>query len=228
MNRIIEWAGNLIVLAALAYAGMGVVRYVANPWGVAALIAALVLFPYVVGPVVIHRTQKMSLNSSLVPFDPEGPGSPEELRSHFAATAEDLDRLGFTAERYYQLKQASSLAEGWVLLFRNAKTGETARVLTSVGISDVVRLATSLLVLASEFSDGTTVVTSNRTSPWIYPRRKPPYYGRAFPQVREGGQLLVVHRARVENLAAGRIAVDPVRDDPDGYLRRVDFEDALA
>ena len=228
MNRIVERARQLIVLATLAYLGVSIVRYLADPRGLVAFLAILLFFPFVVGPILIHRTQEVSLTPNLVPFDPDGPGSPEELRYHFAATAEGLKRLGFSAERYYQAKQAASHAEGWVLLYRNKKTGETARVITSVGISDTIRIGTSFVVLTSEFTDATVVITSNRTSAIIYPSRKPPYYSRAFPQIREVDHLLVVHRARVENLASGRIAVDPVGDDPDGYIRRVDFEDPFA
>jgi hypothetical protein len=222
MSRGVEKAWNWVLLAVFAYVAIRALRDMASPWGVAASIAALALVPFVLGPVLIHRTHWSSLDPDLVPFDPDGPGSPEVLRYHFAETAAELGRLGFAPERYYQTKQATTNADGSVLLFQNEKTLETARVLTAV--SSDSRIASSFTVFVSEFSDGTEVVTSNRESALIFPRRKPPYHARAFPQVREVDHLLVVHRARVENLAAGRMPVDPVGDDPDGYIRRVDFE----
>lgn len=228
MNRIINGVGNLIVLAVMAYFLTGFMLRMINPWHIVALIAVVALLPFLFGPILIRRTYRMSLNPSLVPFDPEGPGSPEELRSHFAATTNDLDRLGFEPVRYYQLKMTHSGADGWVLFHRNGKTGETSRVITSVGTSDVVRIGTSFVVFVSDFSDGTRVVTSNRDSAYVHPPRKPPYHGRAFPQVRDVGHLYVAHRARVESLAAGRIAIDPARDDPDGYLRSIDIDEPFA
>lgn len=228
MKRIISNAWNLIAIAVVAYLGFDFLRDIGNPWSIAAVVAALALLPFVFGPILTHQTHRITLKPNMIQFDPEGPGSPLELRSHFDATADWLDQLGFATERYYQLKHASPNADGWVLLFRNAKTGETARVITAVSTSDIIRIGTSFVVFIAEFSDGTQVVTSNRRSALIYPRRNPPYYGRAFPQISDVRQLYVVHRARVENLAAGLIAVDPVGDDPYGYIRRVDFETTFA
>lgn len=213
---------NLVALAVVVYFGVEWLRTIASPWAVVAIVLAVASLPFILCPVLIHRTQWTSLDPGLVPFNPDGPGSPEVLRSHFAATAAGLDRVGFTPARYYRTKLASANADAAVLLFWNEKTWETARVLTAASKDSLV--ATSFTVFCSEFSDGTEVVTSNRESARSFPSRKPPYHGRAFPQVHEIGQLLAVHRARVENLAAGRIAVDPVAGDPDGYIRRVDFE----
>lgn len=224
MTRVVEKVGNVLLLAVLGYLGFDLLRNAAGFWGVAAIGAALILVPFVLGPILIHQTQWISLKPGLVAFDPDGPESPEVLRSHITATDAELGRLGFVPERYYRTEKSSPNADGSVLLFRNVKTSETARVITAVGVSETARIATSFVVFSSEFADGTEVVTSNRASARIYPSRKPPYHGRAFPQVREIERLLAVHRARVENFAAGRIAVDPVGSDPDRYIRRVDFE----
>lgn len=228
MGRIVNIAWNVLLWAFLGYVGIEMLRDMLNPWIAVAVIVALVLSPFVIGPIVIHRTFWISLDLGLVPFDPDGPDSPEELRSVFDEIADQLGRLGFTAVRYYRTTQATSNSDGSVLLFRNGTTGETARVLTSVSVSSGPRISSCFVVFASEFSDGTEVVTSNRDSPRVFPPREPPFHGRAFPQVRDIEYLLGVHRARVENYAAGKIALDPAKDDPDGYLRRVDIEVAFA
>lgn len=222
MSRSVEKTWNLVLVVVVVFLAIGELRNRASPETIGAIVVALALAPFILGPLLIHRTHWSSLEPGLVPFDPDGPGSPESLRSHFAATAAELGRFGFAPERYYRTKQATNNADGAVLLFRNPKTWETARVLTAVSSDSSV--ATSFTVFGSECSNGTEVVTSNRASARIFPARKPPFHGRAFAQVREVGHLLVVHRARVENLTAGRTLVDPVGDDPDGYIRRVDFE----
>ena len=189
MDRLLSRLANGLMLVFAGYFVFSWLHSVGGLWVILAVLVGLCLLPFVVGPVILHQTQKISLQTNLVPFDPEGPGSPELLRSHFATTRADLLRLGFTPERYYQAKNAHSHAEGWVLLFRNRITGETARILTSVGVAAdaSVSIGTSFLVLASEFTDGTVIVTSNRTSAWILPPRKPPYHGQAFPRVPEVG-----------------------------------------
>lgn len=222
MNRRVEKTWNFVLAAVLACFALGAIRGVASLWAIAAIMAAGILSPFILGPLLVHTTHWSSLDPGLVSFDPDGPASPEVLRSHFAKTSADLDHLGFVPERYYQTKQATPNAEGAVLLYRNHETWEIARVLTAA--SNNATISSSFTVFCSEFSDGTEVVTSNKANARIYPPRKPPFHGRAFPQVDEVSHLLVVHRARVENLAAGRIPVDPVGDDPDGYIRRVDFD----
>jgi hypothetical protein len=224
VSRIVEKTWNLVLIAFVVFFAYKALGDMVSPRGVAALVAALALAPFVLGPILIHQTHRSSLDPGLTPFDPEGPESPEELRSQFAGTVEELGRLGSSPARYYRTKQMTNNADGSVLLFRNEKTRETARIVTAVGVSGAARIVNSLTVFGSEFADGTEVFTSNRTSPRIFPPRKPPYHGRAFPQIRDVGRLLVVHRARVESLAAGRIPVDPVGADPDAYLRRVDID----
>ena len=163
MNRGVEKTWNFVLAAIVVYFAIGVLRDVAGPAAIAAIVAAVVVAPFILGPFLIHMTQWSSLDPGLVPFDPDGPESPEALRSHFARTSAELDRLGFVPERYYRTKQATTNAEGAVLLFRNNKTWETARVLT--GVSSNSRISSSFTVFSSEFSDGTEVVTSNRAMP---------------------------------------------------------------
>lgn len=223
MNRGIERTWNFALTAGVVYLAIGALREVAGPGAIVAIVAAAVVAPFILGPFLIYKTHRSALDPGLTPFDPDGSESPEALRSHFARTSAELDRLGFTPERYYRTYQAVTNADGAVLLFRNAKTRETARVLTAA--SNDSTISTSFTVFSSEFSDGTTIVTSNRASARVFPLREPPFHGRAFPQVHDVGRLLVVHRARVDNLAAGLIPVDPVGNDPDGYIRRVDFDE---
>ena len=132
MNRGVEKTWNFVLVAIVVYFAVGALRDAASPAAIAALVAAPLLFPFIFGPFLIHRTHWSSLDPGLIPFDPDGPASPEALRSHFAGTSAELERLGFVPERYYRTKQATTNAEGAVLLFRNDKTWETARVLTGV------------------------------------------------------------------------------------------------
>ncbi len=226
MGRGVGMLGNVLLFGIFVYTFGASFLGKLNLVMLAAIVVALFLLPFIIGPLLIHKNYWSSLEPSLVPFDPEGPASQEDLRSHFADTAEEFRRFGFKPERYYRTKQAFSNADGSVLLFQNEETCETVRVVSAASRSG--KNSASHLVFSSEFSDGTEVITSNRSTSRIYPPAKPPYYGRAFPQVRDVGYLLLVHRARVENLAAGRIPFDSVAGDPDGYIRRVDFEEPYA
>src|SRR5579863_4433549 len=102
MSRSVQGAWNLVLLILMVYLGSLALGKMASPWTIAAIIAVWAIAPFIIGPVVIHRTQWSSLEPGLVPFDPDGPESPEVLRSHFTTTAAELHRLGFMPTRYYR------------------------------------------------------------------------------------------------------------------------------
>ncbi|WP_165235287.1 hypothetical protein [Aquisphaera insulae] len=215
---------DLLLLPILVFIGFVGLQGILSPAMTAGVFAFLFLEVLFLATIQTHRTTWNPMDPSLVPFDPEGPASQEELRSHFAETAADLERLGYSPERYYLMKQMSPNTQGSTLLFGDVHSGETARVQTVVATRGRFRVATSFVIFGSEFSDGTEVVTANMASPTTLPPRRPPFHGRTFPQVRDVDLLLDLHRARVANLAAGLTPVDPIGDDPDAYLRRVNCE----
>ncbi len=224
MNRFGEKFANLAMACLAGAVAISVLREVSGTGVLIALIAAPILAPLLLGPFLIHRTHWSALEPNFAPFDPDGPDSPPELRRYFAQAAEELELLGFEHELSRRTKQATNNAEGFVSLFRNRETMETARIITAVGATGIVRIAYSDAGFRTEFSDGTEVVTSNRRSPKVYPTMPPPYHGQAFPQIREIGHLLVIHRALADHFGAGRIPVDAVGDDPGEFLRQVDHK----
>ena len=193
-----------------------------------ALLAAAPLIPLVGLPILIHRTHRLALEPTFEPFDPEGPEAPEELREHFADTADQLEPLGFAPELTLRTRGSTPNADGFVSLYWNPSTREAARVLAVIGQSDAIRNVAAFVVFITEFADGTEVVSSNRSSPRTFPPRRPPYHGATFPQVRDAGHLLVLHRAFVDRFADGRVRVDPVTADPFGYILQKDFARPLA
>ena len=53
-------------------------------------------------------------------------------------------------------------------------------------------------------------------------------YAANFPEIRDAGTLLAVHRARVRWFEDGRIRVDPIGNDPDTSLQEKDHKRGLA
>ena len=102
MKRGVEKIWNFALAAVLAYFAFQVIGGPANPGAIAVIMAAAILAPFVVGPILVHSTHWSSLDPGLVSFDPAGPESPDILRSHFAKTCAELDRLGFVPERYFR------------------------------------------------------------------------------------------------------------------------------
>ena len=192
-------------------------------WFFPGLVAVALLAPFVGGPILIHQTQWQSLDPVFKPFDPRGPESPPEVSMAFDDIEADLDRLGFSPVRSYQTHNVSNNALGFVILFSDPETGEVAKIVAAVGKGGPIRIGNALLVFGTEFSDGTEVVTSNNRGPRVYPGRLPPFHAFHLPQLRDTPSLLAAHRVLARRFESGRTRVDPVGDDPDGYLRSREF-----
>ena len=163
MNRGVEKTWNFVLVAIVVYFAVGALRDAASPGAIAAIVAALLLAPFILGPFLIHRTHWSSLDPGLVPFDPDGPGSPEALRSHFAGTSAGTRSSSASCPNAtIGQSRRPRMRKGPCFSFGTTKTWETARVLT--GVSSNSRISSSFTVFSSEFSDGTEVVTSNRAS----------------------------------------------------------------
>ncbi len=205
---------GLPLLAALAEAD--------ELYPLALLFVVVVLAPFVLGPIMVHRNQWSGLEPQYQVFDPEGRGSPPELAGHYAWTAKELGSLGFGPECSVRNSKSSPNASGFVSLFRDRRHREVAKILTAVAVQGPIRNATSFVVFVTEFADGTEVMTSNNPSSKVFPSRRPPFHGFTFPRVPEIDRLLALHRALVRRYEDGLIRVDPVGDDPHEYLRQRD------
>jgi len=216
-GSLVFWAA---VVLAVWYGGAGP-RQLGQPTFLYVVAAAL-LAPYVAGPVMVHRTQRTSLEPTFQAFDPLGPDAPPELTQAYNAIQGELARLGFAVVQSYSNRSVNN-AVGYITLFQNRKTAEVARLLVSVSVRGVVRNAAVLFKYNTDFGDDSLVLTYNGRSPWIYPRRPPPYHAFNFPDVTDPGRLLELHRALVRRIGGGQIRRDPLGADPDAYLRRTEY-----
>src|SRR5215831_3294588 len=62
---------------------------------VAALALVVVLFPYVVGPLLIYAKQRFRIPAEIVRIDPQEQPLPVSIRGHFAESYDALVKLGF-------------------------------------------------------------------------------------------------------------------------------------
>jgi hypothetical protein len=181
-----------------------------------------ILFTLVVGPIKIHQSQWTAIDAEKVPIDPEGPEMPREVVGHYREAVARLTPLRFRPVLSYSRTKLVPNALGFSTLFRNDATSEVATLLTVFAFAGVIRNKVSLLIFRTEFADGTEVVTSNSNSPSAFPPLGPPVYVFGFPQIRDPIRLHAIHQAVVDQFERGVPRRDPIGDDPDAYLLRVD------
>jgi hypothetical protein len=203
------WCG--LLLAVLAAQGtMVFARHHREVPGFVAVLAAVVLFPWVIGPVVIRLAQWESTRIWLVPVDPLGANTPAAI----GRAGPELKRLGFARVRTFQMVDAVPNASAYVSVYFNDKSLDVAKVNVAVAPSREV----SYLVFGSELADGSEVYTSNLAVPIVTPPLGWPVRNLAFPGVDDPARLYAIHRARVKNEPRRR----PPVDDPHAYLLRTE------
>jgi hypothetical protein len=193
----------------------------AGPWSLASILPVALLFVIVASCVITHQSQWIAIETEDVRINPEDPGIPQEVSAYYRRAVARLAPRGFKPVLSFKTKPCAN-AIGFSTVFKNDRTSEVATIansfVTALASSGV---ATSLLVFRTEFADGTTVTTTNNDLPSPFPPPGPPDHVFTFPQVRDPGRLCEVHQAVVGRFDEGRLRRDPIGDDPDAYLRRL-------
>lgn len=186
-----------------------------------AVVAFLVVFPtlmrYLVAPFKVKRRQTREDEPRYEPV--ELTQLPPDVAWTFHQAAADLSVLGFRATAHLTQNLArtsqSSVASVWV----NEAAGDIAQVLAVRTASPTggVKLVT-LVTFRSEFTDGTSIVTSNTASPGVFPP-DPRTDSTTCPGIHDLPLLYRFHRARVARDAAGRTADARAALDGAAYMR---------
>ena len=192
----------LILGSGLAFAG---IRYAAQ-MPVLAAFGVFLLFPGILAPIQIRLTHWQAAEPQFVPIDLGGPNTPPYLQQ----TAPGLKPLGFSHLCTWRLADQVPNVTGYVSAYFNPKSRDVAEVVTAIGTI----MRTSLLAFASELKDGREIITSNSRLPPLTPPLGWPVETMPFPDVKDAGQLYVIHCARV----ADGLRCRPAIDDPGAYL----------
>lgn len=186
------------------------------------LLGIVLLSPFILVPIRIHRTQWVAADPKLVPIDPEGPAAPPEASTHYREAVAGLASLGFVAKQTYSTPNLVPNVISFVTLFQNDKTSEVAKFITSFAAGANFQEKAGFLVFKTEFADGTEIITSNSHVPRIHPPLGPPIHCFAFPQIQRAGCLYAAHRAVVGQSEGGGPRRDPLGHDPDVYLQQAE------
>jgi hypothetical protein len=211
----ISWLMALVVIAAIL---MTMARFRASPWAVIVVVLPLT---FLMAPIQIHATLRVSAEFDFIPFVAGSPEIPEVVSDRIALALADLDRLGFSLRGHFRRANPGRLAVGYLSLFDSPGTRETAQV---VSVATRVKTITSL-TFTSRFDDGVEIVTSDGASLPIWPQ--PPRMRKlALPQIGDAARLLRVHRARVARHGGSEVGRLPGPEgDPAEHLRHSALEE---
>lgn len=169
-----------------------------------ACVALLLAQRYLYAPLRARRKGVAPIEAEFVPI--ELPDLPPDLSQAFSRGAQGLAACGFVALGHVTRRVANTRQDGFVSSWANHSLRDRAGI---VGVltpsrNSRVRVA-SLITFGTEFSGGTSIVTTNRATPSCFPR-DPLVSSVRCPGVDDIALLYRFHRARVERYRAGRSA----------------------
>jgi hypothetical protein len=181
------------------------------------LIILLVIGAYLIGamyiyaPFKIRRQQAKDVKVDYVPIElPEL--APEVAQAFFDATR-GLAACGFRAIGHLTHCTHKTAQESYVSIWVNPSGVEHAQVIGVCTPSELQGLrVVTLVTFRTEFTDGSSIVTTSSSSTGVFPR-DPKISAIRCPGIRDFALLYRFHRARVERDRAGRTAtLDRVKD----------------
>jgi len=128
------------------------------------VVSLIVLRPFIVGPIVLHRSHSMSVHTDYQPIHLVRDVVPQEVRDHICKAVDILTACGFETVAHFQVSHVSGRV-GYVTLLKNSNLITVARLVTSFETKGG-------LVFITELADGTELGTNNLTTLSGNPPRK--------------------------------------------------------
>lgn len=162
-----------------------------------ALAAGLLLLPHVLGPILVRSRQRMAVQPSVVPIDPEDGQIPSELWPYFTLTQRSLAPHGFREVGYAVVRGFGPDLVSWALMLERRESEEAAM---AVGTATVAGGRTRIQARYVEFSRSDlqrrSVNVNNSAAPQVLPDLAEMELHQ-FPEIAHPARLLALHRALV-------------------------------
>jgi hypothetical protein len=172
-------------------------------WIVLLLIAAwLIGSMYIYAPFKIRRQQSKDIGVDYQPI--ELPQLPPEVAQAFYDAARGLVGCGFHALGHLTHHTHKTAQNSYVSIWLNPSANDEAQVIGVMTPSQLQGLrVVTLVTFRTQFTDASSIVTSNTSSPGVFPR-DPKVSAVRCPGIRDFALLYRFHRARVDRDRAGR------------------------
>lgn len=166
---------------------------------------------YIYAPFKIRRQQIKDVKVDYVPI--ELPELAPEVAQAFVAATRGLVACGFQALGHLTHYTHKTAQESYVSIWVNPSGVDHAQIIGVCTPSELQGLrVVTLVTFRTEFTDGTSIVTTSSSSAGVFPR-DPKVSAVRCPGIRDFALLYRFHRARVDRDRARRTAtLDRVKD----------------
>lgn len=183
--------------------------------------AALLLIPYILGPIMLRLTMTQQAHPEVVPFPIDHPDLPRPVRRHFDAVTEEMARVGFVPVAGLAVPRQVQHVKAVLLMFVNRTTRDAA-IATAIYADQLdPPLQTTYVEIVSRFRDGTVVQTNNSHQMSAFPKREG-FTTTYLPRITEADRLYRIHQVIAERKSPDGIRIlrldDEFRGDAVEYL----------
>jgi hypothetical protein len=163
----------------------------------------VLLAPYVVGPLLIHRTLKLAAEPRLIPFALDHPSLPREVARDFQTVTDQLRPVGFEPVAAFALPEQTPKVRAILLLLANRQARDLALASANYAEKPTGPPQRIFYVeFVSRFRDGTVVHSNNSPQQGVFGPRPTHTAGR-FSMVKEADRLYRLHQALVDRHPGG-------------------------
>jgi hypothetical protein len=166
-------------------------------------VCVVILAPYVLGPILIWRTQRIAAELKVETFAADDPALPAEASAYCQRTSKSLAPLGFELVTGMALPGHVVNVKALVFLWVNRQAKDTVdAACIYVDTPKGSQWKMSYIGVSTRFRDGTVLRTNNAGLVGSFPKR-PGFFPQSFPMIKDAGRLYRLHQARLERHDAG-------------------------
>jgi hypothetical protein len=188
-----------------------------------AVLGGLLLLPYLLGPVLIYFTVRLSGNPVLEELSLDDPDLPRSAEKYLVPTVEQLEEEGFELLGVYFMDEFVPKVKNFFALLGKPSTRELVLAAVTYPKSTLGHHLRHV-EFSTRMTDGTVIDTSNSLELPAF-KSVPRHHVVLLPWIRDVGELYRIHQAAVEYFSPGGTREWRVGDDPRGYFRQALLEE---
>ena len=165
-------------------------------WGIGVSVA-LLLLPYYLGPVLVHATQRQSLQPTFEPYDPALHRAPESIATGILEASESLRSVGFQHVGDVFQKGHTPGMVTRVVLLEKLSTGQQAICVGMYLDAEQTKTVANHVEIGCPFSGERSLLVNNSPVIGVYAR----VAGKTveqFPAVRDAARLALIHEKLID------------------------------
>ena len=131
-------------------------------WWVPLILVGLFVLPFMVGPILVYFTMRLSADPEVVEFDPEEPSLPIEIADHFDEVADRLEPPGFEVITAMALPRQTPGVTVVLQLMLHRQNKDAAIACAIYAKTDMgIKLQTLYTEIVARYEDGTRICANN-------------------------------------------------------------------